>query len=126
MKRRSTSSKIEVLNTIKSHGSAMSHEMISEKTDNLNRATIYRILNRFCEDGVMHRIVDENGKQFFALCEQCDKSNHYHNHFHFKCTLCETVECMNRELNFSLPEGYSVDNFNAMISGICKSCNTAA
>lgn len=30
----------------------------------INRATIYRILNQFCEDGIAHRIIAKNGIQF--------------------------------------------------------------
>lgn len=122
MSRRKTNSKTEVLKLLKSKGSAMSHDMIDSEIDSFNRATIYRILNRYCEDGILHKIIDETGKQFFALCKTCDQTNHKHNHFHFKCTNCNKVECMEGELNFSLPSRYVVENFNAMLSGSCGKC----
>lgn len=102
--------------------SAMSHDMIFAMTTDIDRATIYRILNRFCEDGVTHRITDKSGKQFFALCKQCSSKEHLHNHLHFQCIQCEKVECFEQELNLELPKGYTTTSFNGIISGYCQIC----
>ena len=122
MKRRNTPSKEKVLSILKSQNYAMCHDTIAEQTDDINRATIYRILNQFCEDGVAHRITSESGKQFFALCKSCNAEEHHHNHLHFQCNSCEKVECFKSEINISLPEGYQIENFNGLISGFCNGC----
>ncbi len=62
MKRRNTPTKEKVLMILKSQEFAINHEMITDQITDINRATIYRILNRFCEDGLAHKIAAENGK----------------------------------------------------------------
>ena len=68
MKRRNTPSKEAILDLLVNTGKAMSRDAIEQKLDlEIDRATIYRVLNRFCEDGMVHRIVAEDGKQYFAV-----------------------------------------------------------
>ena len=122
MKRRNTASKQQVLNTLKSYGSAMSHDMITSEITGFDRATIYRVLNRFCDDGIVHRIVGDDGKQYFALCINCAEKKHKHNHFHFRCTQCGKVECLQGEIKVSLPADYALHNFNGVVSGLCSRC----
>lgn len=123
MPRRKTQSTTEILSVLKAADSAMSHQMIEEALEiEVDRATIYRVLNRFNEDGLVHRVVGENGKQYFALCEDCKKHDHNHDHFHFRCGECGKVECLTREIHIKLPENYIAKNFNGMISGICADC----
>lgn len=126
MQRRSTGPQTKILNILKSSNTALSHEMLQrELSSNIDRATIYRVLNRFCEDGKVHKIVGDDGKQYFAYCIDCHgrKYEHTHHHFHFRCTVCGKVECLKNEVNVLLPEGYISENFNGMIAGCCNSCS---
>ncbi|WP_020569165.1 Fur family transcriptional regulator [Neolewinella persica] len=127
MKRRNTPSKTAVLSVLERANTALSHDMLEEALDGtIDRATIYRILNRFCEDGLTHRIVADDGKQYFALCEECNHQKaHSHNHFHFRCLQCERVECLSNEVSVNLPKGYRAENFNGVISGVCNRCAVA-
>lgn len=123
MNRRSTKSKEAVLNILRENGTAMSHEMLEAETEGYNRATIYRILNRFREDGIVHRIVGMDGKQYFAVCLSCDHDRHVHRHLHFQCTSCETVECLPYEPTIALPAGYALQEFHGLVTGLCAACN---
>lgn len=125
MKRRTTASQGLILNALQKANGALSHEMIHEEfAEDMNRATIYRILNRFHEDGIVHRIVGEDGKQFFALCaSSCQSENHHHDHFHFQCVECGKVECLQTEIQIKLPKGYVQKELNAVVSGHCNDCN---
>lgn len=124
MKRRNTPSKAAVLELLVKAGKAMSRDAIEEKIDvPMDRATIYRVLNRFCEDGVVHKIVAEDGKQYFAVCMKCDKNNFTDNHFHFRCTHCKTIECLPEAVHFSVPGGYRVESVNCVLTGLCKRCS---
>lgn len=121
MKRRNTPAKEAVLNVLKHEGIAMSQDAIEQKlTIDVNRVTIYRILNRFCEDGIIHKVVAENGKQYFALDSNTQDTEHQH--FHFKCTICDTIECLPNEIKVTVPDGYRVENVNSIITGVCKKC----
>lgn len=123
MKRRNTPAKEAVLNLLNYTGKAMSQDAIEKNADiEADRATIYRVLNRFCEDGILHRIVPEDGKQYFAVCIQCEDKKLADHHFHFRCTKCETIECLPIEVQFSLENGYSVERVNCILTGVCKDC----
>lgn len=125
MKRRNTIAKEAVLSALMNSRKAMSQNAIEKKISvNADRATIYRILNSFCEDGVIHKIVADDGKQYFALCVKCKEENKLpDNHFHFRCTACETIECLPVMVNFSLPKGYNVERLNCVLVGVCKDCS---
>lgn len=123
MKRRNTPAKEAVLSVLNSSTKAMSQDAIEREIDmKINRATIYRVLNRFCEDGVLHRIVADDGKQYFAVCIKCDEKKQPLHHFHFRCTHCDTIECMPIPVHFSIEKGYSVENVNCVLTGTCKDC----
>ena len=124
MKRRNTPSKEAVLDLLVNTGKAMSRDAIEQKLEvEIDRATIYRVLNRFCEDGMVHKIVAEDGKQYFAVCTKCDNKQIPDNHFHFRCKNCETIECLPEAVHFSLPNGYNVESVNCVLTGICKDCS---
>lgn len=123
MLRRNTPTKQAVLDTIMHSGKALSQdEIVKRITKSIDKVTIYRVLNRFCEDGVLHKIVADNGKQYFALCINCEEKKINPNHFHFRCTKCDTIECLNEEVFFSLPEGYDITSVNCVLTGTCNSC----
>lgn len=127
MMRRNTESKEAVLSVLTRSRKAMSQDAIEKKMEiSVDRATIYRILNRFCEDGLVHRIVADDGKQYFAVCVKCEGPKAVpDNHFHFRCTNCETIECLPSLVQFSLPKGYSIQRLNCVLVGICKDCTKA-
>lgn len=124
MKRRNTASKDAVLAVLANSRKAMSQDAIVKQMDvDADRATIYRILNRFCEDKIVHRIVADDGKQYFAVCIKCEgKKSIPENHFHFRCTSCETIECLPSLVQFTVPKGYKVGQLNCVLVGLCKEC----
>jgi len=127
MNKRNTKSKQLVLDSLKSATSALSQEALQEKLgDSVDRATIYRVLNSFSEDGLVHKIIGDDGKQYFAVCLNCHEKKHQHNHFHFRCLKCGDMECLVSEVNISLPNGYVAQNFNGVISGSCAKCQEHA
>lgn len=61
-----------------------------------DRVTVYRTLNSLVEAGLAHR-VDPGDRVFrFSLTdhEGCTAEHHVHEHPHFVCDSCGTVECM--------------------------------
>lgn len=123
MKRRNTPAKNAVLNILAESGKAMSQQAIEKRLDlEIDPVTIYRVLNRFCDDGVLHRIVAEDGKQYFAIYRKCEQPGHPASHFHFRCKKCEQMECLSEPVHFSVPQGYFVEQINCVLTGICKRC----
>jgi Fur family ferric uptake transcriptional regulator len=123
MKRRNTATQEAVLSILTGKRKAMSQDAIVKQLEvSADRATIYRILNRFCEDDIVHKIVADDGKQYFAVCVKCDEKAVPGNHFHFRCTKCETIECLPTLVEFTVPKKYSVRQMNCVLVGICKDC----
>jgi Fur family transcriptional regulator, ferric uptake regulator len=123
VKRRNTPSKQAVLDILSSANGALSQESIALQVgDTMDRVTVYRILNRFCEDGQAHRIVSDDGRQYFALCVNCDDHGHHHDHFHFRCLGCRKVECLEQEVSFRVPEGYRLESVHCLLTGYCPAC----
>lgn len=63
MQRRNTPAKQEILLMLQDAHSALSQDMIEQQMKGtVDRVTIYRVLNSFCEDGIVHKIVSDEGK----------------------------------------------------------------
>ena len=124
MKRRSTATQTAILDLLQRGTTALSHEMIQQQLDTtVDRVTIYRILNRFVTDGLAHRIVADDGRQYFAACAQgCTHDAGSHDHLHFRCSNCQRVECLPEHPVRALPPGYEAEHYNAIVSGRCKRC----
>jgi Fur family ferric uptake transcriptional regulator len=123
MKRRSTPTKEAVIAVLSASTKAMSQDAIEQKIETeIDRATIYRALNQFCEDGIVHKIVADDGKQYFAVCKKCDQQTLPDNHFHFRCTKCQTIECLPATVHFSIPATYEVERVNCVLVGTCGAC----
>lgn len=123
MKRRNTATQEAVLSVLSGTRKAMSQDAIVKQLPiEADRATVYRILNRFCEDGIAHKIVADDGKQYFAVCVKCDQKIIPTHHFHFRCTQCETIECLPVPVTVSISKKYRVQYMNCVLVGRCKQC----
>lgn len=124
MKRRNTPAKNTILTLLNQAGTALSQDMIEEKVKGgMDRVTIYRVLNSFCEDGITHKVLADDGKYYFALCKSCSSNDHSHDHFHFRCLRCQKVECLHETVKVKLPDGYIQKNINSWVNGYCNSCS---
>lgn len=123
MKKRNTPAKQAVLSVLKASKTALSQENIEQATKGaMDRVTIYRILSSFMEDGLVHRIISEDGKQYFAICLNCEEHRHHHDHFHFRCLQCGQIECLKEEVKVTVPAGYQLESVNCILSGYCPAC----
>lgn len=123
MTKRNTPTKQLIRETMEAHPHAMSQDMLeAQLKGQVDRVTIYRVLNSFCEDGLVHRVVSDDGKTYFALCRTCTEKKHRHEHAHFRCLSCQKVECLPTTIKIKLPDGYRLQNMNYWLSGYCSTC----
>ena len=93
-----------------------------------DRVTIYRTLKSFLGSGIIHKVLDDEGGVKYALCKELchhtDGHVHQHDHVHFKCLSCGHTTCLEEvEIpKIELPEGYSKQDSNLLIQGICGNC----
>ncbi len=121
---RNTQAKTEILNLITASGIALSHHMIQEKVGSLcNRVTIYRVLERLEEEGLIHSFVNVDGVINYAKCSRCREGNHLHNHVHFNCKKCHEVTCIENIVpDIKMPSEFVAEEYNFVVSGVCPNC----
>jgi Fe2+ or Zn2+ uptake regulation protein len=123
-KKSNTKTKRLVMDVLANSESALCHEDIEKQlAGQLDRVTIYRILQGFYEDGKIHKIVGDNSKTYYALCHDCNHEHHCDNHPHFRCIRCSTVTCIEETLSApKVPKEYSISSVSTFISGFCPKC----
>lgn len=123
-KNRNTVAKTQIYSVLKASKAALSHSEILTAVDGLcDRVTVYRILDRLLEEGLIHKVVNMDGIHKFAACHNCTDHPH-HNHIHFSCERCKTVTCLEDvEPVFNLPEKYRMHQVNFTVSGLCAQCS---
>lgn len=100
-------------------------ELVKRLKDKINKTTVYRILEKLEDDGILHSVMGKDGVKRFARCENCNKSEHIDNHPHFQCSICGTVNCVN--LSITIPEihkDYKINSVQVLIQGECKNCKS--
>lgn len=97
---------------------------ILDRTSNINRVTVYRILDLLVEQGLVDRI-STGGRAFYY---GMGPNAHHRPHPHFYCTRCGQMDCL-------MPDSLSVDTtalwktfagridkVEVRVDGICKNC----
>jgi Fur family ferric uptake transcriptional regulator len=121
-----TGPRLKVLAMMSAKNTATSQPDLEGLMEDVDRVTLYRILNVFEEKGIIHKIFDLNGTANYAICtSNCQEHFHRDEHLHFNCTICNKVYCLN-DLSlpvFNLPPGFKADGFTLYASGTCPQCN---
>lgn len=123
---RNTQCRADILAVFYDHDFALSHADIEDKvSEQYDRVTVYRTLKTFVDKGLIHRVLDDNGGQKYALCkDDCSEELHRHEHVHFKCVKCGLTTCLD-DLAIPavrLPAGYQAVDVNLLVTGYCKTC----
>lgn len=123
---RITNSRIDVLENFIEQNRALSLGALESEFPNYDRVTLYRTLNSFLESGILHKIPNDQGTATYGLChETCGPEEHSHNHIHFKCNDCGTMECLDdRDVpSVNVPSGYQINQVNLIVDGTCANCS---
>lgn len=128
---RNTQARKAILSLINDSSVALSQPSIQVELNGLcDRVTIYRVLDRLVEEGLIHKIVNVNGVVNYAACTTCDshddpehKHTHTHHHVHFSCRICNELTCLDQVVpHFHLPTDFVLEETFFTISGTCASC----
>src|ERR1700744_6755755 len=73
-----TETRLRVLALLSSKTFATSQPDLEEVMVDVDRGTLYRILNTFEEKGIIHKVFDLNGTANYAMCTSNCGENHHH------------------------------------------------
>ncbi len=125
-----TKPRISVLEILNSRNTATSQPFLENILGkDVNRVTLYRVLQTFEEKGIIHKIIDLHGTANYATCStNCTEHGHNDEHVHFNCTVCFHVYCLDtfHLPKINLPSGFTSGSVNLIVYGICESCNKKA
>ena len=95
-----------------------------ERSSSINRVTVYRILDRLVDSGVIERISTGGRAFYYGLAPNA----HHQPHPHFYCKNCGQMDCLNPEsLNVEIDSLWKtfpgrIDKVEVRVDGICKNC----
>jgi len=122
---RKTKSVEVLLNAFKNSPQAISAKGLIQQFDSkFNKTTIYRVLDKLEEDGVLHSFLGKDGLKWYAKCKDCSASEHKDIHPHFQCLICGKMDCLT--IAVSIPEipKRKVDISQVLLQGKCEECHT--
>ena len=96
-------------------------DIMNEVEDKIGLTTIYRLVDKLLEDGV----ISKDNKGNYQYLGRCDK----HNHFYIKCDKCGKLEhvdcdCITELWNHIYKEHkYTPTKEQVVINGICDKCS---
>ncbi len=97
-------------------------ELIKRLNSKLNKTTVYRVLDKLEDDGVLHSFLDKKGLKWYAKCNRCTSSEHYDVHPHFQCLDCGKVDCIAIDVHIPKIPNRKILVSQVLIQGSCESC----
>jgi len=122
---KSTTTRVELINQIHNYGSAIPFALIQDQFKSTDRITLYRTIQTLEKKGLIHKAFVNKAQTYYALCDhQCTSGEHYHDHVHFQCTVCDIVSCedLPNQIAIDLPN-FQIEKINVHLTGVCKSCS---
>lgn len=97
-------------------------DLIERYQQQMDRTTVYRILQRLEDRGTLHSFRCDHGQKWFAKCKSCSDGKSMGKHPHFKCSNCGKIECLTLDIStISVPD-YQVDSAELLLVGQCRDC----
>ncbi|HVC49930.1 MAG TPA: transcriptional repressor [Burkholderiales bacterium] len=120
-----TVARIHILAMLISERRALSHHDIRDRLKGgpeIDRVTIYRVLEWLCSVGLAHQVASHDRLLRFGA----DPANNWHQHAHFRCISCDEITCLDGvqpKFDVPLPLGYRLKEMELTVRGLCPNCN---
>lgn len=106
----------------KDPGAISAVELIRRLHSKLNKTTVYRVLEKLEDDGILHSFLGVNGIKWYAKCTDCSKYGHVDTHPHFQCIDCGKVDCLTVAVTIPTIPNRQVMGSQVLIQGKCETC----
>jgi len=121
------SNRLKVLEIIGSNNCPLSAQEIYAtlcRNNDINRVTVYRILDLLVEKGIVERLSGGGRSFYYGLAP----NDHHRPHPHFYCKNCGQMQCLNpdsllldaKALHRTFPG--RIESVEVRVDGVCKTC----
>ena len=98
-------------------------DIVSIFANKMNKTTVYRILQRLEDSGILHSFVDKDGLKRYAKGDQRTSSpDNQITHPHFLCEDCGISTCLPLKISTPSIPNYIIKSSEQLYIGQCKDC----
>ncbi len=97
-------------------------KLIDQLGSTFNKTTIYRVLDKLEDDGILHSFLGKEGHKWYAKCNGCTSAEHKDVHPHFQCLSCGRVDCLSFSVSLPPIPNRKVEVSQLLIQGKCEEC----
>jgi len=97
-------------------------DLVDLLNDDMNKTTVYRILDRLENEGELHSFTGKDGLKWYAKCWNCTSGRHQDLHPHFQCKICGKSECLDTQLQLPDIKKHHIDRAELLLVGECEDC----
>ena len=98
-------------------------DLVSIFSEEMNKTTVYRILHRLEESGILHSFIDKDGLKRYAKGDQrTSSSGNQITHPHFLCEECGISTCLPLKISTPSIPNYIIKSSEQLYLGQCKDC----
>ena len=96
--------------------------LIDRLNGQMNKTTVYRILDRLEDEGIIHSFQDQKGLTWYAKCKSCASGQHTDLHPHFQCRSCGRTSCLHVKITIPLIRNHRIEGAELLMTGLCEQC----
>lgn len=108
----------------KNSGAISTVDLIKRLDKKFNKTTIYRVLEKLEDDGILHSFLGASGTKWYAKCNGCSKTKHIDVHPHFQCITCGKVDCLEVKVTIPNISNKEIHTSQVLLQGKCELCLT--
>lgn len=121
---RKTKSLKQVLQVFEEKTQAVSAvELFESLQSDMNKSTVYRLLDRLEDEGMIHSFLGGDGLKWYAKCSSCSHNHHYDVHPHFQCNQCGKMDCLDIVVEVPKIPNRKVESTHFLVFGTCEDCS---
>lgn len=121
---RPTAIRLLILKEMSRGDEAVSMPDLERWLPTVDKSTISRTLSLFLLHRLVHAIDDGSGMLKYAVCDDSCDCSVDDEHAHFYCECCHRTFCL-KHISVPvvpLPNGFSLNNINYVLKGVCPDC----
>ena len=105
-----------------SHNAFSVVDLVDRFKKEMNKTTIYRILDKLEKDGVVHSFLGLRGLRWYARCQDCSSRHHFDTHPHFQCQNCGKLDCVKADVKIPEIPNRKIEFAQVLLVGRCEKC----